>query len=118
MPQLGQGNQVPAQRPERSATRRRRADRYLDSPLEERVRAPLASRRTAADLTAVCVPRHTKGAVPAFLFGGRCPYRLFDADTCRFAAAGFTTVTVVNGRQVTLRGASLAGQAANGFAEG
>jgi hypothetical protein len=60
-------------------------------------------------------------SVPAFLFGPRCPYRVFEPSTCRLARVEYeqaVTLSAVDGRLVTVSSPGLTGVAANWFAEG
>ncbi len=60
-------------------------------------------------------------SVPAFLFGPRCPYRVFDPATCRLNRPDFeqaVTIQTMSERNVTVSGAGLAGAGFNRFAEG
>lgn len=61
------------------------------------------------------------GPSPAFLFGPRCPYRVFERSTCRLDRESFertAEVVALTGRDVTVDDASLSGAIANSLAEG
>lgn len=62
-----------------------------------------------------------QSSVPAFYFSARCQYRVFDIGTCGLARVAWQNtvrITALNGRDVTVVGASLTGLPANWFAEG
>lgn len=72
-------------------------------------------------LRARCSTHWGQADVPAFLFGPRCLYRLFEPDTCRLDRTAHeqpVTLVSVSGRDVVVSGDGLPGRPVNHFAEG